>query len=186
MPRPWDHPRACGEKTARRSTTSFFSGSPPRMRGKDWRKRRKEYQRRITPAYAGKSPSPCSSRQGSRDHPRVCGEKRRLLGPDLPGLGSPPRMRGKVNKDNAKIGFSGITPAYAGKRTAPPSAPHGYRDHPRVCGEKAAEQLRRALQLGSPPRMRGKEPAQAVPLKGGGITPAYAGKSAAATSPAGS
>ena len=50
-------------------------------------------------------------------------------------------------------------------------------DHPRVCGEKILFTYRSDFQLGSPPRMRGKD---LRPLADGvdhGITPAYAGKS---------
>ena len=92
-------------------------------------------------------------------------------------VGSPPRMRGKdqiITKGKAGVR---ITPAYAGKR--------GYRifrgllcrDHPRVCGEKNFMCGLYRYDLGSPPRMRGKEDANfnVVPFKG--ITPAYAGKS---------
>ena len=51
------------------------------------------------------------------------------------------------------------------------------RDHPRVCGEKHTHLNGTFLNLGSPPRMRGKV---VVPVKSSAccrITPAYAGKS---------
>ena len=51
------------------------------------------------------------------------------------------------------------------------------RDHPRVCGEKHAWASFRFAQLGSPPRMRGKEVLAALENKEDRITPAYAGKS---------
>ena len=87
-------------------------------------------------------------------------------------------MRGK---DSAPLPFrstSGITPAYAGKRSRDDGLLSEGQDHPRVCGEKSAKMSCCALALGSPPRMRGK-----AVLKGGdkdiyGITPAYAGKRA--------
>ena len=96
----------------------FFSmmGSPPRMRGKAEQRQDHRVPEGITPAYAGKSRKGSASCGTMRDHPRVCGEKRQRTTPHTPQMGSPPRMRGKVNKDNAKTGFSGITPAYAGKR----------------------------------------------------------------------
>ena len=50
------------------------------------------------------------------------------------------------------------------------------RDHPRVCGEKHAWASFRFAQLGSPPRMRGKEVLAALENKEDRITPAYAGK----------
>ena len=51
------------------------------------------------------------------------------------------------------------------------------RDHPRVCGEKRAVPLATPVRVGSPPRMRGKVVALAMPKKSHWITPAYAGKS---------
>ena len=51
--------------------------------------------RRITPAYAGKRPTPPTRKDFTRDHPRLCGEK-------LPTKLTLPSV-------------SRITPAYAGK-----------------------------------------------------------------------
>ena len=70
----------------------------------------------ITPAYAGKSQTGEKIMGLGEDHPRICGEKFAILRP-LPALwGSPPHMRGKVQKSYERGGESGITPAYAGKR----------------------------------------------------------------------
>ena len=113
----WDHPRVCGEKVLAVSDNLANQGSPPRMRGKEVNEKGFLICPGITPAYAGKSQAPgqCQSVRG--DHPRVCGEKIRVLGRVVKVEGSPPRMRGKVGL---------IIPA-----------PHPVRDHPRVCGEKA-------------------------------------------------
>ena len=51
------------------------------------------------------------------------------------------------------------------------------RDHPRVCGEKHTHLNGTFLNLGSPPRMRGKAPLLSKAPSECGITPAYAGKS---------
>ena len=69
----------------------------------------------ITPAYAGKSAFGLLSSAGSGDHPRVCGEKLTGSAFTLNGLGSPPRMRGKVQIPEYIGGQRRITPAYAGK-----------------------------------------------------------------------
>ena len=50
-----DHPRLCGEKPASSSLVMFQPGSPPPMRGKALQFFEKQQDRRITPAYAGKS-----------------------------------------------------------------------------------------------------------------------------------
>ena len=50
-------------------------------------------------------------------------------------------------------------------------------DHPRVCGEKPLPDPERIFQVGSPPRMRGKELECRCVRLPERITPAYAGKS---------
>ena len=95
-----------------------YKGSPPRMRGKAALQAQIEKEKRITPAYAGKSPVGRGYYHDAEDHPRVCGEK--IIGLEHKALlsGSPPRMRGKET-DGAVLGaFFGITPAYAGKRSS--------------------------------------------------------------------
>ena len=92
-------------------------------------------------------------------------------------MGSPPRMRGKAASGGDREPGAGITPAYAGKRSAcSPPSPHS-RDHPRVCGEKSRPLSRWVYALGSPPRMRGKAVAIFRQLHHGRITLACAGKS---------
>ena len=49
------------------------------------------------------------------DHPRGCGEKQAAQHYKELGLGSPPRVRGKVQPCRGWIYDSGITPAGAGK-----------------------------------------------------------------------
>ena len=53
------------------------------------------------------------------------------------------------------------------------------RDHPRVCGEKALSTFSSRKNSGSPPRVRGKVEEGFAVVNRAGITPAYAGKSAA-------
>ena len=83
------------------------------------------------------------------------------------GKGSPPRYSGI---------WTGITPAYAGKSLFQPTVFLRARDHPRVCGEKLTPRRSGSLNLGSPPRMRGKVIRCSICQRGSGITPAYAGK----------
>ena len=111
----WDHPRVCGEKALSRTFPQNLQGSPPRMRGKVRVPRCTASRIRITPAYAGKSPSirwrqPCAG-----DHPRVCGEKPESAFCRSRFRGSPPRMRGKALYVDGQRLCQGITPAYAGK-----------------------------------------------------------------------
>ena len=91
--------------------------------------------------------------------------------------GSPPRMRGK-EIDKAIVHYRiWITPAYAGKRSIIGGRCDMVKDHPRVCGEKLAFLVVRGREMGSPPRMRGKDAHPPRSSGPGGITPAYAGKS---------
>ena len=92
----------------------------------------------ITPAYAGKSKRIRLQRWVTKDHPRVCGEKRLIVFVFRAVTGSPPRMRGKVIVKTGEIMRKGITPAYAGKRHHCERHDTKGRDHPRVCGEKRA------------------------------------------------
>ena len=52
----------------------------------------------ITPAYAGKRSYNQRRTVLLKDHPRLCGEKDRLKALSNDGLGSPPPMRGKVER----------------------------------------------------------------------------------------
>ena len=152
-----DHPRVCGEKTQSRPAFDNISGSPPRMRGKGDVVRRFEIAAGITPAYAGKRAAPSGSSMASWDHPRVCGEKRTTESLLSNCGGSPPRMRGKAVYKDIKRAAAGITPAYAGKSHRYAAQQRAGRDHPRVCGEKLNGIQIAARELGSPPRMRGKD-----------------------------
>ena len=132
-----DHPRVCGEKPHGSMLCPPILGSPPRMRGKGRPLCLCSVSSGITPAYAGKRYNVDGKKQKTWDHPRVCGEKALIAWDWASPMGSPPRMRGKVQGDPYGSKKQGITPAYAGKSLPncqlwPPS-----RDHPRVCGEKS-------------------------------------------------
>ena len=110
-----DHPRVCGEKSYPPHKNIYSKGSPPRVRGKA--RDRADTTRRtgITPAYAGKSTDRQITKHKMGDHPRVCGEKYTCAAVRACRLGSPPRMRGKVDGLSTFLAKGGITPAYAGK-----------------------------------------------------------------------
>ena len=86
------------------------------MRGKAHWLRAGLLERRITPAYAGKSVSFCTTRYGLQDHPRLCGEKGIWNKFADTAAGSPPPMRGKGSVMRVHSFNQRITPAYAGKR----------------------------------------------------------------------
>ena len=149
------------------------------MRGKGVDAYRFYKNRRITPAYAGKSDNKVGEIAEWEDHPRLCGEKDSPLLNSTLILGSPPPMRGK-DREPADTGCTdGITPAYAGKSSNTRHSFFPRWDHPRLCGEKASTKAWELWGTGSPPPMRGKGSSTAAYRTAQGITPAYAGKSGA-------
>ena len=172
-----DHPRVCGEKQNRAPRGRAGLGSPPRMRGKADSARLISRQTGITPAYAGKSRALPAHNGLPRDHPRVCGEKRTTPPTRLQTMGSPPRVRGKVDRELDVGVHAGITPACAGKSSSVSAGRQSRWGHPRVCGEKHEVLKGKAKPEGSPPRMQGKGNGPGGSLGEVGITPAYAGKS---------
>ena len=90
-------------------------GSPPPMRGKATSSSSCSMPVRITPAYAGKSRTAACSLPLPWDHPRLCGEKFDQMCFAGRDPGSPPPMRGKVQRLRVNVVNGRITPAYAGK-----------------------------------------------------------------------
>ena len=112
------------------------------MRGKGVDAYRFYKNRRITPAYAGKSDNKVGEIAEWEDHPRLCGEKDSPLLNSTLILGSPPPMRGK-DREPADTGCTdGITPAYAGKSSRIANIRAASEDNPRLCGEKCFGHLR--------------------------------------------
>ena len=173
-----DHPRLCGEKVSAVGVFSPFNGSPPPMRGKGGVKVLSATERRITPAYAGKSQQFPDRFRFLVDHPRLCGEKLPRIAAGKATPGSPPPMRGKGIGRVLGTADVRITPAYAGKRKDIIKSNALNRDHPRLCGEKMETGILDGQMMGSPPPMRGKDIYASDVVQQAGITPAYAGKSA--------
>ena len=138
-----DHPRVCGEKDMFSHDARRQIGSPPRVRGKGNGFVARTENVRITPACAGKSLGAAACFNLERDHPRVCGEKAILQMCGGCRLGSPPRVRGKVGSCHGVPPVMRITPACAGKSLTSRSSRSQSKDHPRVCGEKTKESLKK-------------------------------------------
>ena len=138
------------------------------------------------------------------ESPPQCGEKMGRFSCTNSVPGSPPRRRGKTDKDDVSgldlgitpagrgkelvptrgFGFKRITPAWAGKSSSRAVCRFPPRDHPRVGGEKGLRPQAGSMHRGSPPRGRGKESAPLSVTLYLGITPAWAGKSTRAAHPA--
>ena len=171
-----DHPRGCGENTQICRFDDVNEGSPPRMRGKPRWSSGVDAARRITPADAGKTLVTDGDAAAKDDHPRGCGENSLNGIFSATGLGSPPRMRGKLIQLATGLGKTGITPADAGKTHCAPRANRSREDHPRGCGENASMRVSSSRWPGSPPRMRGKLFGFRPQKSQRRITPADAGK----------
>ena len=152
-------------------------GSPPRARGKVSIKFAVVDNTRITPACAGKRHHGKNHHCGTKDHPRVRGEKTGASATLTADQGSPPRARGKGYTISRSKRAVGITPACAGKSGSAQLLRRQARDHPRVRGEKVPWVLPGNTQPGSPPRARGKAGSGWSCATSSGITPACAGKS---------
>ena len=145
-----------GEKLARLYSSVPVPGSPPRERGKGKARNAVTHQLRITPAWAGKSLFCFTAAVPIQDHPRMGGEKLRLLTLLLILPGSPPHGRGKATAEYQAAMDTGITPAWAGKSL-------GFM-------------LWQIWRLGSPPHGRGKVCTCCCASPLARITPAWAGK----------
>ena len=108
-------PTCAGKSPAIMVCSLEYWGSPPRVWGKVQPERDVQDAARITPAYAGKSKRMRFPRTGSKDHPRVCGEKDKAAEKAQHLRGSPPRMREKERFPPQHSCIYGITPACAGK-----------------------------------------------------------------------
>ena len=180
-----DHPRACGENATFSVTVPVAAGSPPRMRGKQYKNRRFKVINRITPAHAGKTPSCTTFAPLVQDHPRACGENQPSASISEYAMGSPPRMRGKRCLPAVFEEVVRITPAHAGKTAFGRFRPALAKDHPRACGENSVALWAWRGLAGSPPRMRGKHRRSADEIAEDRITPAHAGKTPSIRHPAG-
>ena len=132
----WDHPRVCGEQTARSCANGRATGSSPRVRGAADVGVRMLSPVGIIPACAGSRRSIMASCVRGRDHPRVCGEQLPALHFCYSHEGSSPRVRGAVDYLLKRLRDSEIIPVCAGSSDGRGRVRRYRRDHPRVCGEQ--------------------------------------------------
>ena len=149
----------------------------------------------ITPASAGKTFFYHVAMVDVQYRPHVCGKNISDILKMVRVLGSPPRMREKLNLKRFIRLNERITPAYAGKTWRNWTYNLKVWDHPRMCGKnllvsfllssivgspphvrEKRELARNVVILGSPPRMREKLIPWLMRPVLTRITPAYAGK----------
>ena len=146
------------------------------MRGKLSNSEQYRRRYRITPAHAGKTSPTVIFIPSDADHPRTCGENPFALWIVDRMNGSPPHMRGKLQKHENSHLEHRITPAHAGKTPLMQIMLQGKLDHPRTCGENRPARHILSQHSGSPPHMRGKHDIYADFTEDERITPAHAGK----------
>ena len=152
------HPRVGGENPVTSSSNRHPPGSSPRGRGKPRGQGRSRVDRRLIPAWAGKTRISVWKTAAAAAHPRVGGENvtmDRVFG-DV--RGSSPRGRGKLGARNAPSWTNGLIPAWAGKTLINVTQRSISKAHPRVGGENISGLFIDAAAKGSSPRGRGKPP----------------------------
>ena len=91
------------------------------------------------------------------EHPHVCGEKNSSFLPDGAVDGTPPRVWGKAINKGVSARGGGNTPTCVGKRFRDELHALSVPEHPHVCGEKSSCQRGQFVQVGTPPRVWGKD-----------------------------
>ena len=112
---------------------------------------------RIIPARAGQTDSIKIRNPLVPDHPRACGANVDSRDGVLVVAGSSPRVRGKLVGRPHPVIIRRIIPARAGQT---PSFDNSYTlraDHPRACGANVGFRRTHVVQVGSSPRVRGKQ-----------------------------
>ena len=170
-----DHPRGCGEHLRSQGTWLRTWGSSPRMRGAPWYSTAREQMERIIPADAGSTYRSMSPLNRLKDHPRGCGEHYKSPSVLKDSMGSSPRMRGALLRNQIVSPEPRIIPADAGSTADGCKLVEGCGDHPRGCGEHKSLVVRIAWKPGSSPRMRGARETSFIRLYGIRIIPADAG-----------
>ena len=151
------HPCPCGERVADSMVTLLAYGSPPPMRGMPARTAFFCSSIGSPPHTRGKSALPPDGNLSLRSTPHMRGTVLFCVIPvGMPPHGSPPRLRGKAERDDVSAASDGITPACAGKRPIATMSTMLHRNHPRVCWEKAFSISCNLSMSGSPPPVRGK------------------------------
>ena len=166
-----------GEKFKVMSISFYPVGSSPHARGKGIWPPSNNFTFRIIPACAGKSFSCVLLHTQKQDHPRMRGEKQRLITLQTQRLGSSPHARGKVYVSRTSTCAERIIPACAGKRNHRQPYMDDGKDHPRMRGEKDCAEINEMHVGGSSPHARGKARADVEKELEGRIIPACAGKS---------
>ena len=154
--RPSDHPHVRGDRTHAVHHNAYAQGSPPRAWGQVERAPVEEAVLGITPTCVGTGDWIRSTRNGSRDHPHVRGDREGREHRGRLGPGSPPRAWGQGERRRPGPPAVGITPTCVGTGTRGSSAGARPWDHPHVRGDRVHVPAGQYAVDGSPPRAWGQ------------------------------
>ena len=170
------HPRVGGENLMPSQTLETICGSSPRGRGKLILSTDRESQLGLIPARTGKTYGRTASVPSSTAHPRAGGENDPSSLSSTGLFGSSPRGRGKPVWAQQRRQMQRLIPARAGKTPCRARAHSCVSAHPRVGGENIDSWELPERHVGSSPRRRGKHSRRLPRPYGGGLIPAWAGK----------
>ncbi len=149
------HPRSCGDRWMIRYPGRGFCGSSPLVRGSGSSAPAPQPGPRFIPARAGIGIRHCSRRLKPSVHPRSCGDRantRRFA--DNPA-GSSPLVRGSAGDGHVPCRHHRFIPARAGIGKCLILLVILSAVHPRSCGDRALDAIRRLNKRGSSPLVRG-------------------------------
>ena len=176
--RHWDHPRMCGEHALNEMKIPREVGSSPHVRGARGSCVVPERVGGIIPACAGSTKGSMTVKSTLRDHPRMCGEHKKIKGITGGAAGSSPHVRGARSALLVAPCVPGIIPACAGSTKGAFGIQGRHWDHPRMCGEHALNEMKIPREVGSSPHVRGAHCETCPSVFETGIIPACAGSTA--------
>ena len=130
------HPRIRGERDIVRAHVNSANGSSPHTRGTPRPQMMQGTRRRFIPAYAGNAPRPVRQRRQTPVHPRIRGERARLVASVDWISGSSPHTRGTLRSASLEGRAARFIPAYAGNAVVPSASFRTAPVHPRIRGER--------------------------------------------------
>ncbi len=129
------HPHACGEYAWKLERRYPHIGSPPRVWGIRWRRRRLLVKSRFTPTRVGNTGPRPPSAAPDAVHPHACGEYTQSAISAPLTSGSPPRVWGIRSGARPGPGPGRFTPTRVGNTRRQYLRQHLLSVHPHACGE---------------------------------------------------
>ena len=151
----WFIPACAGNTAELPPPPVELTGSSPRVRGTQTRRRCLSSSMRFIPACAGNTGTRALDGPSPTVHPRVCGEHVRVSKVSKRARGSSPRVRGTLSLVRECLKRGRFIPACAGNTHQKLATAFLVAVHPRVCGEHTSAPVGFRGDDGSSPRVRG-------------------------------